>query len=159
MDSDKSIQREYYQTAKEMLSHRSGTNGEDLYYYNSRLKKWYKSTSGTQAGTPDYTEEIKQGLRESNAGEIVSFHNHPLGMPPSAADLNAALRNGYQKGYTIGHNGVIFEYTAPIHLIDESIYNNRIGSHIEKGNNEFEAQINALIDLQELYKFRFREVK
>lgn len=80
-------------------------------------------------------------------------------MPPSAADLNAALKNGYQKGYTIGHNGVIFEYTAPIHLIDESIYNNRIGSHIEKGNNEFEAQINALIDLQELYKFKFREVK
>ena len=39
MDSDKSIQREYYQAAKEMLSHRSGTNGEDLYYYNSRLKK------------------------------------------------------------------------------------------------------------------------
>lgn len=28
-------------------------------------------------------------------------------MPPSDGDLNAALANGYKKGYTIGHNGVI----------------------------------------------------
>lgn len=159
MDSDKSIQREYYQTARSMLQHRSGTNGEDLYFYNTRLKKWYKSTSGVEAGTPAYTEEILHGLQESQKGDIVSFHNHPLGMPPSAADLNAALRNGYQKGYTIGHNGVIFEYTAPKYPIDESIYNSRISKYKSLGQTEFDAQHNALIDLSELYGFSIKEVK
>lgn len=95
MDSDKKLQRQYYQVAKKMLNHRSGTNGEDLYFYNTRTKKWYSSTTGTQAGTPDYTEEIRRALQESEKDEIVSFHNHPLGMPPSAGDLNAALKNGY----------------------------------------------------------------
>ena len=158
MDNDKRIQREYYQAVKEMLAHRSGNNGEDLLYYNTVTNKWYKSTTGTVAGTPDYTKEILQALRESKPNEIVSFHNHPLGMPPSASDLNAALKNGYQKGYTIGHNGKIFEYTAPKYIIDEAVYNKRIGAYIEKDCSEFEAQLNALIDLQELYGFNFREV-
>lgn len=159
MDSDKKIQRQYYQVAKKMLSHRSGTNGEDLYFYNTRTKKWYSSTTGTQAGTPDYTEEIRRALQESEKDEIVSFHNHPLGMPPSAGDLNAALKNGYQKGYTIGHDGIIFEYTKPEYLIDQSIYNTRISKYKDLGQTEFEAQYNALIDLSRLYGFSVKEVK
>ena len=159
MDSDKKLQRQYYQVAKKMLNHRSGTNGEDLYFYNTRTKKWYSSTTGTQAGTPDYTEEIRRALQESEKDEIVSFHNHPLGMPPSAGDLNAALKNGYQKGYTIGHDGTVFEYTAPIFIIDEAVYNKRIRLHAEKGDSEFQAQVNALLDLQEFYKFKFKEMK
>ena len=106
MDSDKEIQRQYYQVAKSMLQHRSDTNVEDLYFYNTR----------TKPGTPDYTEEILRGLKESKKGEIVSFHNHPLGMPLSAGDLNAALKNGYKKGYTIGHDGSVFKYTSPIYI-------------------------------------------
>ena len=159
MDSDKKLQRQYYQVAKKMLNHRSGTNGEDLYFYNTRTKKWYSSTTGTQAGSPDYTEEIRRALQESEKDEIVSFHNHPLGMPPSAGDLNAALKNGYQKGYTIGHDGTVFEYTAPIFIIDEAVYNKRISLHAEKGDSEFQAQVNALLDLQEFYKFKFKEMK
>ena len=159
MDSDTKLQRQYYQVAKKMLNHRSGTNGEDLYFYNTRTKKWYSSTTGTQAGTPDYTEEIRRALQESEKDEIVSFHNHPLGMPPSAGDLNAALKNGYQKGYTIGHDGTVFEYTAPIFIIDEAVYNKRISLHAEKGDSEFQAQVNALLDLQEFYKFKFKEMK
>lgn len=158
MDTDPKIQREYYQAAKEMLTHRSGNNGEDLLFYNTRTGKWYKSTTGTQAGTPDYTEEIIRGLNESKPNEIVAFHNHPQGMPPSASDFNAALKNGYQKGYTIGHNGTIFEYSAPKFAIDDAVYNNRISAYIKKDYSEFESQLRALFDLQELYQFEFREV-
>lgn len=159
MDSDKRVQRQYYQVAKEMLRHRSGTNGEDLYFYNTRTKKWYRSITGTQAGTPDYTEEIRRALQESEKGDIVSFHNHPLSMPPSAGDLNAALKNGYKKGYTIGHDGIIFEYTKPEYLIDQSIYDTRISKYKDLGQAEFEAQYNALIDLSKLYGFSVKEVK
>ncbi len=159
MDSDKSIQREYYKVAKDMLAHRSGTNGEDLYYYNTRLKKWYKSTTGTQAGTPDYTEEIIRGLNEAQSGDIVSFHNHPLGMPPSDGDLNAALKNGYQKCYTIGHDGTVFEYTAPKEFIPPSIYDAERAKYTKKGCSEFEAQLNTLLELKELFQFDFKEVK
>ena len=80
-------------------------------------------------------------------------------MPPSAGDLNAALKNGYQKGYTIGHDGIIFEYTKPEYLIDQSIYNTRISKYKDLGQTEFEAQYNALIDLSRLYGFSVKEVK
>lgn len=159
MDSDKEIQRQYYQVAKKMLSHRSGTNGEDLYFYNTRTKKWYSSTTGTQAGTPDYTEEIRRALQESEKDEIVSFHNHPLGMPPSDGDLNAALKNGYQKGYTIGHDGTVFEYTAPKEFIPPSMYDAKRSKYTKKGCSEFEVQLNTLLELKELFQFDVREVK
>lgn len=159
MDSDKNVQRQYYQVAKSMLQHRSGTNGEDLYFYNTRTKKWYKSTTGTKPGTPDYTEEIRRGLKESKKGEIVSFHNHPLGMPPSDGDLNAMLKNGYKKGYTIGHNGVIFEYTAPKEFIPPSMYDAKRATYLKEGYSDFESQLNTLLDLKELFQFEFREVK
>lgn len=159
MDNDKRIQREYYQAVKEMLAHRSGNNGEDLLYYNTVTNKWYKSTTGTTAGTPDYTKEILQALRESKPNEIVSFHNHPLGMPPSDGDLNAALANGYKKGYTIGHNGIIFEYTPPKYKVPESAYMINVERFKKQGMNEFGAQLATLNEFKKLYGFSFREVK
>lgn len=158
MDSDPKIQREYYQMSKEILSHRSGNNGEDLALYNTRTGRWYISKSGTEAGTPDYNAEILKGLRESNAGEIVSFHNHPTGMPPSDGDLNAALQNGYLKGYSLGHNGVIFEYTPPENSIPENVYLLVVDKFKKQGLSEYEAQISALKELSPLYGFSFREV-
>ena len=116
----------------QLCLYRSGTNGEDLYFYNTRTKKWYSSTTGTQAGTLDYTEEIRRALQESEKDEIVSFHNHPLGMPPSDGDLNAALKNGYQKGYTIGHDGTVFEYTAPKEFIPPSMYDAKRAKYTKK---------------------------
>ncbi len=158
MDENKSVQREYYQAAKEILTHRSGNNGEDLYYYNTQTGKWYKSTTGTEKGMPDYNDEIRRGLKESKRGEIVSFHNHPESMPPSDKDFNAAFDNGYQKGYTLGHNGTIFEYTPPKYKIDEAVYLNRVASYKASNCSEYDAQLKALFDLKELYGFSIREV-
>ncbi len=159
MTDDAELRRQFYQESKAMLHNRSGTNGEDLKYYNPRLKKWYRSTKGTEAGSPDYNNEILQGLSEAEPFELISFHNHPKGMPPSDVDLNCALQNKYKAGYTIGHNGTIFEYTAPKYYIDGNVYTSRVASYTEKGYSEFDAQLNALKDLQGIYQFEFREVK
>ena len=158
MTDDPGLQREFYQAAKVMLKHRSGSNGEDLYFYNQRTGKWTKSTTGKLAGQPEYTEEIKAAILESEQGDIISFHNHPNDRPPSDGDFNAAKINGYDKGYTIGHNGRIFEYTPPKYLIDKEIYVNRVQSYKEKNFDEYEAQLRALNDLKDLYGFTFREV-
>ncbi len=158
MDSDPEIQQEFYKMAKEILTHRSGNNGEDLAYYNIRTGKWFVSKTGTEAGIPEYNADILRGLKESRRGEIISFHNHPTGMPPSDSDLNAALINGYKKGYTLGHNGVIFEYTPPKQKIPESNYLTFVEKYKKQGFSEFESQLFALKDLSPLYEFEFREV-
>lgn len=159
MDEDEGVCREYYQAAKDMLRHRSGTDGEDLYLWNSRLGKWYKSTTGTKKGTPEYTDEILRGIRECGKQfELVSFHNHPQGMPPSVSDLNVALKNSYKKAYIICHNGKIFEYTAPKDYIDTVIYNARIKEHLGAGKSEYEAQMLTVKELSEYYGFTVKEV-
>lgn len=159
MTDDPELRREYLSNAKEMLKHRSGQNGEDLYLYNSRTKKWVKSTSGTEAGTPDYTDEIKEAIMDAKHGELIAFHNHPASMPPSADDITAAFRNGYSKGYILCHDGKIYEYTPSDRDISISAYNLRIADFQEKGYTEFEAQLEAMKYLSELYGFEFKEVK
>jgi hypothetical protein len=151
--------REYYKASKEILNHRSGQNGEDLYLYNTRTKKWYKSTSGKEAGKPEYTKEIHDAINKSKPGELVSFHNHPSSMPPSAYDVNAAFKNGYLKGYALCHNGKIYEYTASKSYIDPSIYEITIAKFKKVCYNDFDAQIKAMEYLSGIYGFSFKEVK
>ena len=78
---------------------------------------------------------------------------------PGDGDLNAALKNGYQKGYTIGHDGTVFEYTAPKEFIPPSMYDAKRSKYTKKGCSEFEVQLNTLLELKELFQFDVREVK
>lgn len=159
MTNDSELRREYLRNSKEMLKHRSGQNGEDLYLYNTKTKRWVKSTTGKEAGTPAYTDEIKEAILKANKGELISFHNHPASMPPSADDINAAFHNGYSKGYVLCHNGKIYEYTASDRYINISLYNLRIADFQEKGYTEFEAQLETMKYLSKMYGFEFKEVK
>ena len=42
MTDDKQTRREFLKSAKEILKHRSGQNGEDLYLYNQKTKTWHR---------------------------------------------------------------------------------------------------------------------
>lgn len=157
--SEPQERREFLHAAKEILHHRSGQNGEDLYLYNRSTKKWVRSTSGTKPGTPEYTQEILDAITSAKPGEIVAFHNHPSNMPPSASDINAALGNGYSAGYVLCHDGTVYEYTAGNERIDERIYNLRIEKLLSERYNEHEAQLKTMNYLSELFGFVFKEVK
>ena len=153
--------REFLKAAKELLQHRSGQNGEDLYLYNRDRQTWVKSVTGNKPGTPEYTVEIFNAIKKAKekGEQVVAFHNHPGSMPPSAADINAALQNGYSAGYVLCHDGTIYKYSAPKTKIIDAIYNKRVDSFKKTGYNEGDAQRKALEYLSELYDFSFREVK
>lgn len=152
--------REFLKAAKELLQHRSGQNGEDLYLYNRENQKWVKSITGQAAETPEYTQDIISTIERFKAKkQLVAFHNHPGSMPPSDSDLNAARQNGYSVGYVLCHDGRIFEYTMPSREVRATIYNLLVASFKEKGYNEDEAQIETLKVLATEYSFRIREVK
>lgn len=159
LTDDEILQRQFYAETKQMLEHRSGTNGEDLKLYNPRLNKWYRSTEGTEAGSPAYNDEILLGIKEALPNELIAFHNHPSGMPPSVYDFNAAYDNKYLKAYTIGHDGKIFEYKPPTNKIPEIIYNSRImKANVHDKLSEYDSQIKALNELKEVYGLDYKEV-
>lgn len=151
--------RAFYRAAKEILQHRSGQNGEDLYYYNSETKKRYKSTTGRYAGTPEYTEEILDALKNSKRGTIISFHNHPASMPPSIDDINSAFGNGYKEGYILCHDGKIYKYSGADQKISDLAYDLRVALYRKRRYNEFEAQLQTILDFSKEYGFLFEEVK
>lgn len=156
---DPDARREYYKASKEILNHRSGQNGEDLYLYNTKTKAWYKSTSGKEAGKPEYTREIIEAIKKTERGDLVAFHNHPTSMPPSISDINAAFINGYSKGYVLCHDGKIYEYTTSTEIVPVKLYDLSIAKYKNLGYNEFEAQMKAMNDLSRTYGFSFKEVK
>ena len=153
------LRRDYYKAAKEMLNHRSGQNGEDLYLYNTETKEWFKSTSGTEVGHPEYSEDIEKAIKKASPGELIAFHNHPNSMPPSASDINAALKNGYSKGYVFCHNGKIFEYTPSEEWVNIISYELHIAKYKKMLYNEFEAQVRTMKELSKDFGFLFKEVK
>lgn len=156
---DPDTRREYYKSAREILNHRSGQNGEDLYLYDTKTKAWHKSTSGKEAGKPEYTKDIIEAIKKSKRGDLVAFHNHPTSMPPSIDDINAASINGYSKGYVLCHDGKIYEYTTSTKIVPVKLYDLSIAKYKNLGYNEFEAQAKAMNDLSSIYEFSFREVK
>ena len=157
--NDPDTRREYYKSAKEILNHRSGQNGEDLYLYNTKTKAWVKSTSGKEPGKPEYTNDIIGAIKNAKRGDLVAFHNHPTSMPPSIEDIIAAFKNGYSRGYVLCHDGKIYEYTSPTKLVPANLYNMTIAKYKNFGYNEFEAQIKVMSDLSRDFEFYFKEVK
>ena len=73
MTNDSAFKKGNLKNAKEMLNHRSGQNGEDLYLYNTKTKRWMKSTTGKEAGTPKYNDEIKEAILEIKQRRIDFF--------------------------------------------------------------------------------------
>lgn len=160
MTDDPQERREFLKAAKEILQHRSGQNGEDLYLYNRSTGQWTKSTSGRDAGTPEYTQGIRSAIKKAKQGELVAFHNHPASMPPSDGDLNAARQNGYSVGYVLCHNGKIYKYTPPKREINRAFFDLRVADYKRNPYNysEEQAQRKALTEMQEEFDFSFQEV-
>lgn len=159
MTDNEDLQKQFYNAACEILSHRSGTNGEDLYYYNPRLDKWYKSKEGTRACEPKYNAEIYLGLSESKKNEIVAFHNHAGSTPPSIDDINTAQQNNYNRGYILCHDGRIFEYGGSNVKVSRAEFAEyAIWFRDKKNLSDIEARIQAIELLSPIYDFNFREL-
>lgn len=110
----KIVNRAVYTCACKSLRHRSGTNGEDLYLIDGNtgavLLEYTESTADKAVVyTPELERAINEAHRRSN--NIIAFHNHPNGMPPSLDDGASARYRGYSKGVVVGHNLEVFEYT------------------------------------------------
>lgn len=105
------LNRLLYIKAKEMLLHRSGTELEDMY--------WFDMDSATvicskldESNTREirHTKAIDKKLKLYE--NILAMHTHPHSMPPSAEDFNSYLKAGYKMGVVLCHDGTIYRYYA-----------------------------------------------
>ena len=150
MAPDPQTAEKFYGIAKEILGHRGGTNGEDIYLYDPISRETGKGISSETAYHPEYDDELKKWISNHSTGLIV-FHNHAKSSPPSFDDINTALYRGYSKGFVLCHNGTIYEYTPPSAEIDKIEFEQALLKH------DFESDFAQVLFSK--YNFYIKEVK
>ena len=144
------VNKAIYDKAKEALKHRSGTELEDMYWFDSNTGKIIaQEITSTDKRAIAYSDKTRS-MVEKNTG-LIALHTHPSSMPPSIADFNSCFRNNYKIGYVACHNGKIFAYTSN-QMISESLYELYISEYVSSGLSEYDAQLNALNKIKENQK-------
>ncbi len=102
--------RSIWNTAIEILEHRSGTKYEDLAFINSKNGKSIINKSYNVPKSAKMNKKMKKMLKQAEPNTIIAIHNHPDSTVPSISDILCAEERGYKYGIVVGHNGNIFKY-------------------------------------------------
>ena len=109
---------------KRILTHRGGTNGEDLYAIDLATGKTVTSCVNSSVGSA-VVPPAKFGKKVAAAIEdgrcVALLHNHPKSGIPSAADLRAVGDKGCSLGIIAAHDGSIYTFRKVSE--PDSIYN------------------------------------
>lgn len=150
------LNKALYDAAKTALKHRSGTELEDMYWFDGKTGEIiFSITDSTVKHSIKYTRVVNEAIMGKT--NIVTLHTHPGSMPPSVEDLNSCCRNGYEKGFVACHNGKVFGYSSS-EMLTHNIYALTILKFEKRGFSEYDAQFATLIKLTENYQIDFWEV-
>ena len=98
---------------RRILSHRGGTNGEDLYAIDlstgKTITSCVNSTIGSTVVPPaKFGKKVEAAIGDGR--RVVLLHNHPASGIPSAADLLAVGGKGCEMGIIAAHDGSIYTF-------------------------------------------------
>lgn len=134
ISSDESLNRLLFQLAKKMLTHRSGTLFEDMYWIDlESMKIVAKETDADIEEEIVYSEKTKNVVADYD--NLLTIHSHPNSFPPSISDFNSNFRNNYSVGIIICHDGKIYMYGAD-EEVSEDYYNLTVAEYLKQGYNE-----------------------
>ena len=104
---------------REILTHRDGTEHEDLYMLDARTGRIVdKNTSSTKLLGTGKTEKMERLAKYDDSKEYILVHNHPYSSRPSAGDFNSLFESPRVKyGVIIGHDGTLYKYTRPKEMV------------------------------------------
>lgn len=150
------VNKAIYDKAKEALKHRSGTEFEDMYWFDSNTGAIIaQEINSTDKRAIVYSDKTRSAVEKCS--DLIALHTHPSSMPPSVADFNSCFRNKYKIGYVACHNGKIFAYTSN-QEISESLFELYISEYYSEGLSEYDAQLKALNKIKENHAIDFWEV-
>ena len=116
--------------AEAMLTHRKGTDGEDLYIIHSETGELLlRETKGKNELGVEISFDTVKHLRDNYSGKMIGIHNHPTNIPPSGSDFVAAGNRGYKIGLVITHNGNVYKYKSGKHPFLPQLFDMRIDKY------------------------------
>ena len=153
---NKDVNRVIYSKAKEMLTHRSGTLLEDMYWIDGKTGEIVAGALNEETeGAVLYSESIKKAIKGKS--NLITIHTHPHSMPPSIADFNSALKHAYAASVVLCHDGTVYIYHSN-QIVPDKLHEIYMKRFVRMGYAEKEAQLMALDEIKRNYDIDFREV-
>ena len=155
---DTKIARVLFDVSKNMLTHRSGTRTEDMYWIDGDTGEIVAKITDQSTEIEQeivYTESVKKAIEGRK--NLITLHTHPSSMPPSVEDFNAYFQNEYSISLVICHDGTIYQYQC-FQRISIELFDLYMRRYIEEGYDDKDAQIKALTAMKRSYDFDFWEV-
>lgn len=153
------VNKSLYDSAKNALKHRSGTELEDMYWIDGNTGRIVaKETDSKTTKQVDYSSNTQKIVDGYEHNQLITIHTHPASMPPSVNDFNSCCSNNYKMGFVACHNGKVYGYTSK-QMISPKLYDMYIADFIDNGADEFTAQLKAINKLSENHAIEFWEVE
>lgn len=142
LEASKELSRSILAEAKAMLTHRSGTEFEDLAFITGDGKV-KRSVNYNVTRTAKQTKKMSNMLKREPDNSIIAIHNHPNSTPPSFDDLKVAELRRYKYGIAVCHDGALYKYkvTGDLSAVH---YETAVARLQKKGYNK--SEINRFVD-------------
>lgn len=115
--------------ADAMLTHRKGSDAEDLYIIHAKTGKLlYRNITGDEKFGVTVPDDVIEKLRKKYNGNIIAIHNHPTNIPPTGSDYSTAGYRGYQFGVVVTHDGRVYTYKPG----DKPFYHGLLDKRVDK---------------------------
>ena len=152
------VDEQLYQQSKAILTHRNGTDKEDLCLIDSQTGKIVgrQSNSKIDFGV-EYNSSIENAIKNNPRGTLISIHNHPTNNPPTGSDFVSNGSNGYKLGIAVTHNGKVFTYKAGEKPFSATTFGKQVDKYRGFGYTEYDAIINVLNDFSVEYGIEWSE--
>ena len=145
LDIPRDAAKSLHESAVAMLTHRSGSELEDLVLVSrSSGKVVARSTSGTVPFETARNAEVERAISSHPRGDLISVHNHPTNIPPTGSDFASAGYNGYGCGLVALHNGEVYYYkVGEVPFLGKS-FDKKVSEKVKMGLDEYDAIIEVM---------------
>ncbi len=149
--------------ARTMLTHRNGSDGEDLYIISAKTGKrlFSKVTGKNELGVELSTDEISQIRQFAKREGIIGMHNHPTNVLPTGSDLVVAGGRKYEFGIVATHDGRVFWYKVGEKPFRSEYFDRIVDKYVSQPYNyDIEkAQKETLIEFGKEFGVEWKELK
>ena len=145
--------------AKAMLTHRNGTDGEDLYIISKKAgKKLFSKTNSNNILGVELNKEEIELIRQMPSK--IGIHNHPTNILPTGSDFVVAGYRKYDFGLVITHDLKVFKYKVGNRPFPATYLDNKVDKYMGKNYNLpiLEAQEKALQELSKEGIIEWKEI-
>lgn len=117
--------------AKAMLTHRNGTDGEDLYIISKKAgKKLFSKTNSNNILGVELNKEEIELIRQMPSK--IGIHNHPTNILPTGSDFVVAGYRKYDFGLVITHDLKVFKYKVGNRPFPATYLDNKVDKYMGK---------------------------